>query len=70
MLFVTVHLKPILDENIRGIVEKPPYKGAKPSFLIEDRIEDRDRISNLIGITEKELPIPRPKSKKTKKYPK
>ena len=52
---------------IGEVVLKPPYSGAKPSFLIEDQIEDRDWISNLISITEKELPIPKPKAKKTRK---
>ncbi|NOY70477.1 MAG: TfoX/Sxy family protein [Deltaproteobacteria bacterium] len=51
---------------IGEIVEKPPYKGAKPSFLIEDQIENRDWISNLISITEEELPTPKPKPKKKK----
>ena len=51
---------------IGEIVEKPPYKGAKPSFPIEDQIENRDWISNLINITEEELPTPKPKSKKKK----
>ncbi len=51
---------------IGKVVRKPPYKGAKPSFLIEDRIEDRDWISNLISITEKELPLPKPKKTKRK----
>ncbi len=47
-------------------VEAPPYPGAKPSFLIEDKFEDRDWISNLISITEEELPEPKPKKKKIK----
>ena len=33
------------------IPEKPPYKGAKLSFFIEDRIENRGWIGNLIGVT-------------------
>jgi len=52
---------------IGDIVEKPPYQGAKPSFLIEEQIENRDWISNLINITEEELPTPKPKKKKTRK---
>ena len=46
-------------------VEAPPYPGAKPSFLIEEQIEDSEWINNLILLTEKELPLP--KSKTTKK---
>ena len=52
---------------IGDVVEAPPYPGAKLSFLIEDKIEDREWISDLISITEKELPEPKPKKKKNKK---
>ncbi len=48
------------------ISEAPPYKGAKPSFLIEDEIDDREWLSKLIEITEQELPKPKPKKKKLK----
>ena len=41
---------------IRNVIEAPPYTGAKTSFLIDDRFEDREWISNLIRITYKELP--------------
>jgi TfoX/Sxy family transcriptional regulator of competence genes len=47
------------------VVEAPAYPGAKPSFLIEDKFEDRDWISELIRITVKELPEPKPKKEKT-----
>jgi len=46
-------------------VMAPPYPGAKPSFLIEDKIEDREWLSDLVRITEEELPEPKPKKKKT-----
>ncbi len=49
---------------IGNVVEAPPYKGAKPSFLIEDQIEDRDWLSQLIELTEKDLPKPKKKTKK------
>jgi len=52
---------------ILDVVEAPPYKGAKPSFLIEDKIEDRDWLSELIRISLKELPEPKPKKKKKNK---
>jgi len=51
---------------IGNSVEAPPYKGAKPSFLIDDRIEDREWISNLIRITAMELPEQKMKEKKKK----
>lgn len=49
---------------IGNVVEAPPYPGAKLSFLIEDKIEDRDWVSNLVKITANELPEPKPKKKK------
>ncbi len=44
---------------IGNVVEASAYPGAKPSFLINDQIEDRKWISNLIQITEQELPMPK-----------
>ncbi len=52
---------------IGNVVEAPPYPGAKPSFLIEEQIEDKDWISNLVRLTEGELPKPKPKKKKKRK---
>ncbi len=52
---------------IGAVNEAPPYPGAKLSFLIGDKIEDRQWISELIRITAKELPEPKPKKKKKKK---
>lgn len=49
---------------IENVVELPPYEGAKPSFLIEEKIEDRKWLSELIKITYRELPDPKPKKKK------
>ncbi len=48
---------------IGDFVEAPAYPGAKPSLLIEDGIEDAEWLSALIKITERVLPVPRPKSK-------
>jgi uncharacterized protein YdhG (YjbR/CyaY superfamily)/TfoX/Sxy family transcriptional regulator of competence genes len=42
-------------------VEAPAYAGAKPSFLIENGLDDREWISTLIRITADELPAPKPK---------
>ncbi len=49
---------------IGKVVEAPPYEGAKPSFLIEDKVEDSEWLSELVSITLKELPAPKPKKKK------
>jgi TfoX/Sxy family transcriptional regulator of competence genes len=46
--------------------EQPPYRGAKPSFLISaDGLEDGDWLAELIRISADELPMP--KAKKVKK---
>ena len=50
---------------IGKVVKAPPYPGAKPSFLIEDQLEDREWLSELIALTERELPTPKPKKKKS-----
>lgn len=52
---------------IGDVVEAPPYPGAKPCFLIEEKIDDKEWISELVRLTEKELPPPKPKKKKMKK---
>ncbi len=51
-------------EFIGNVVEAPPYEGAKSSFLIEEKIEDSNWLSELIIISLKELPPPKPKKKK------
>ena len=51
---------------VENLVEAPPYPGAKMYFLIEDKFEDREWISDLIRITAKELPDSKPKSKSKK----
>ena len=48
-------------EFIGNVIEAPPYEGAKSSFLIEDKIEDSDWLSELIKISVKELPPPKKK---------
>lgn len=48
--------------------EAPAYEGAKPAMLIDgDLIEDVDWLNGLIAITEKNLPVPKPKKKPARK---
>ncbi len=54
-------------EYIGQFVEAPAYRGAKPSLLIGEEIEDRQWLSKLILITEKALPKPKPKVKRKAK---
>lgn len=51
---------------IKDVAELPPFEGAKLYFLIEDGLEDRKWLCELIRITYKELPEPKPKKKKLK----
>lgn len=45
--------------------EAPPYPGAKPYFLIDSALDDRDLLAELFRATERELP--EPKAKKPQK---
>jgi TfoX/Sxy family transcriptional regulator of competence genes len=49
---------------IGEVVEAPPYPGAKPYFLVEERLEDREWMSEIIRITAEEAPEPAPKKKR------
>ena len=49
---------------VKRVTEAPPYPGAKSHFLISDELDDREWISNLVRITERELPVPKPKKAK------
>ena len=42
-------------------VESPPYPGAKPAFLVEDHLDDREWMTGLIELTVRDLPAPKPK---------
>lgn len=59
-------IKPTISgrEFIGNVVEAPPYEGAKVSFLIEDKIEDSEWISELVRISLNELPASKVKKKK------
>jgi TfoX/Sxy family transcriptional regulator of competence genes len=49
---------------IENPVEAPPYRGAKPYFLVVDEIEDGEWLARLIRTTVQELPAPKPKLKR------
>jgi TfoX/Sxy family transcriptional regulator of competence genes len=48
-------------------VEAPPYPGAKPHYLIDDRVDDKEWLSRLISKTAEELPAPKPRKSPKKK---
>jgi len=43
----------------------PAFPGARPSFLIESHYEDADWLRELVRTTAAELPLPRPKKRKS-----
>jgi TfoX/Sxy family transcriptional regulator of competence genes len=46
-------------------VEAPPYRNAKPHFLIDEGLlEDRDLLAELFRITDAHLPPPKPKARR------
>ncbi|MBK7589329.1 MAG: TfoX/Sxy family protein [Bacteroidetes bacterium] len=61
-----LYIKPTISGRayIKNVVESPAYEGAKPSFLIEEKVEDSQWLSELIRITIQELPEPKPKKAK------
>ena len=48
---------------LESVVEAPPYRGAKPHFLVSETLDDAQSISRLIVVTERELPEPKVKAK-------
>jgi hypothetical protein len=44
--------------------EAPPYPRAKLYFRITEHIDDRDWLQELVFVTAKELPEPKPKKRK------
>ena len=50
---------------IGNVVEAPAYPGAKPGFLIEDGLDDREWLAELVRITA--LEVPEPKAKRAKR---
>ena len=52
---------------IGRVVEGLPYPGAKPWFLIEDRLDEREWLTELIRVTHAELPPPKLKKPRATK---
>ena len=52
---------------VERVTEAAPYPGAKAHLLIGDELDDREWISKLIRISERELPVPKPKKPKRSK---
>ncbi|MBM6993988.1 MAG: TfoX/Sxy family protein [Prevotella sp.] len=50
-------------QQLREVVMRPPYEGAKDYFFLAD-IDDRDYISALVRATCNALPEPKPRKRK------
>jgi TfoX/Sxy family transcriptional regulator of competence genes len=50
--------------HIGDVVSAPPYPGAKPSFVIDDQMDDREWLTELVRITVAELPAAKAKKRK------
>ncbi|MDO8991290.1 MAG: TfoX/Sxy family protein [Sideroxyarcus sp.] len=64
-----LYLKPTQagKSKIATVVEGSPYPGAKPHLLITaDQWEDAEWLCDLVQATARELPLPKPKTKKPK----
>jgi TfoX/Sxy family transcriptional regulator of competence genes len=50
----------------RALLPKPkegfPYAGARPHWLLDEALEDRDLLSALVAATARDLPPPKPKA--------
>ncbi len=59
-----------ITEQVRAMLgtppEGPPYPGAKPHFMIDEYLDQPEFLSALVATTAKSLPIPKPKTPKTK----
>lgn len=54
---------PAAREFLGNPTEKAPYPGAKPYFLIDEDLDNRDRLGELFLIIERSLPAPKPKKR-------
>ncbi|MBT8144115.1 MAG: TfoX/Sxy family protein [Gammaproteobacteria bacterium] len=53
--------------HIGDVTEAPAYEGSKNFFLVGDEIDDTEWLTELIAVTERELPRPRPRPRRRKK---
>ena len=44
--------------------EGAPYPGAKPHFVLDEHLDDRELLSAVFRATEAALPVPKPKKRK------
>lgn len=61
-----VFLKPTPEGRalLGGVSEAPPYPGGKPYLVIDALLDDRDRLREVVAVTARHLPAPKPKKPK------
>ncbi len=64
---ITAQGQVFVDKALEPVLLAPPYPSAKNSFLIQDQLDDRTWLVQLIRITADALPVPKPKQPKAKK---
>jgi TfoX/Sxy family transcriptional regulator of competence genes len=64
---ITAQGQAFVDKATQPVLLAPPYPSAKDSFLIQDQLDDREWLVQLIRITANALPIPKPKVAKAKR---
>ena len=50
--------------------EAPAYPGSKDYFLLEEELEDPERLRQVLEVTQAALPLPKPKLRQQAKAPK
>lgn len=50
--------------NVEDYEEGLPYTGAKPYMHISEKLDDRDWLAQLVSLTARVLPMPKPKKSK------
>jgi TfoX/Sxy family transcriptional regulator of competence genes len=56
---ITVQGQTFIDKACQPVLLAPPYPSAKDWFLIQDQLDDREWLVQLIRITADALPIPK-----------
>lgn len=64
---ITPQGQTFVDKASQPVLLAPPYRSAKDSFLIQDQLDDREWLVQLIRITADALPVPKPKRPKKPK---
>jgi TfoX/Sxy family transcriptional regulator of competence genes len=61
-----LYVKPT--EAGRQLLETPsegaPYPGAKPHFMLDEHLDNRELLTAVFRVTEAALPVPKPKKRK------